>query len=87
MGRTVGSRWATPARPLRTACGVAAAGVYVLTPLPLDWHLTWSLDRLLLHLYPSLLLAAALRVVPPPRAAIASEPGVAPSPAPSPSVS
>src|SRR5262249_6904007 len=35
MGRTVGSRWATPARPLRTACGVAAAGVYVLTRLRL----------------------------------------------------
>ncbi len=77
-------------RPVATALGLIAlayAAVYVLTPQPLDWHLTWSLDRLLLHLYPSLLLAAALRLAPPPGAAAASEPGATPSRAPSPSPS
>jgi len=46
--------------------GLLAAGwllallpLYVLTPLPLDWHLATSLDRLLLQLYPSALAAAA----------------------------
>ena len=33
--------------------------LYVMTPLPLDWHLATSLDRLLLQLYPSALAAAA----------------------------
>ena len=72
--------------PVAAVLGLVAlayAAVYVLTPQPLDWHLTWSLDRLLLHLYPSLLLAAALRVAPPRVVAAPSEPGAAPSPAPS----
>ncbi len=30
-----------------------------MTPLPLDWHLATSLDRLLLQIYPSALAAAA----------------------------
>lgn len=33
--------------------------LYVLTPLPLEWHLGTSLDRLLLQLFPSALAAAA----------------------------
>lgn len=67
---------------------LAYAAVYVLTPQPLDWHLTWSLDRLLVHLYPSLLLAAALRLVPPPARDVAAPAAPSsPSPAPSPSPS
>jgi hypothetical protein len=28
---------------------------YIITPHDLDWHLAFSLDRILLHLYPTLL--------------------------------
>ncbi len=31
-------------------------GVYLITPHPLKWHLTYSLDRLLFHFFPVLLL-------------------------------
>jgi hypothetical protein len=30
--------------------------IYLITPYDLSWHLTWSSDRLLLHLWPSFLL-------------------------------
>jgi len=36
--------------------------VYVITALPLDIHLATSLDRLLMQLWPSLLLVAGLAV-------------------------
>jgi hypothetical protein len=36
--------------------------VYVMTHLPLDYHLPTSLDRLLLHLWPSVLFLAGLAV-------------------------
>lgn len=54
--------------------GLAYAGVYVLTPKPLVWHLSSSLHRLLIHVYPLLVLAAVvwrgrLRWVPRPRGA------------------
>jgi len=54
--------------------GLAYAGVYVLTPKPLAWHLSSSLHRLLIHVYPLLVLAAVvwrgrLRWVPRPRGA------------------
>gem|GEM_PF-2421029 len=42
----------------------AYATVYVLTPHPLGWHISTSLDRLLLHLAPLALLGAVWRWVP-----------------------
>ena len=41
------------------ACLSIVPVVYLLTPLPLAWHLDTSLDRLLLQLYPLALLAVA----------------------------
>ena len=40
--------------------GLGYAGVYVLTPHDLAWHLDSSLHRLLLHVYPSLVLATVV---------------------------
>jgi hypothetical protein len=46
------------------AVALAYVAVYVLTPKGLELHLRTSLERLLMHLYPSLLLLAALRAAP-----------------------
>ena len=35
-------------------------GIYVITPLPLDYHLSSSLDRLLMHVWPCCLLLAGM---------------------------
>ena len=54
--------------PVARSVGLVAlayAGIYLVSPHPLDWQLTWSLDRLLLQLCPALLVALALRVAPP----------------------
>ena len=34
--------------------------VYILTPMDLQWHLDSSLERLLMHFWPSALLLAGL---------------------------
>ena len=44
----------------------AYAAVYVLTPQDLVWHLRHSIDRLHFHIYPTLLVLAALRGLPRP---------------------
>ncbi len=44
---------------LAITCLAVVPVVYLLTPLPLAWHLETSLDRLLLQLYPLGLLAVA----------------------------
>ena len=36
--------------------------VYIITPLDLKWHLATSVDRLLMHLIPLAMLAAAMRL-------------------------
>jgi hypothetical protein len=57
--------------------GLMLAGygtVYLTTPRPLDWHLFTSLDRLLMHLWPTALLAFFL-VVATPAEATARRPG------------
>jgi hypothetical protein len=36
--------------------------IYVITPLSLDYHLPTSLDRLMMHLWPSVLLLAGLAI-------------------------
>lgn len=38
--------------------------IYALTPHDLDWHLSTSFDRLVLHLFPVFTLALGLRVLP-----------------------
>ena len=35
-------------------------GIYLITPYPLEWHLTYSIDRLFMHLYPLALLLILL---------------------------
>jgi hypothetical protein len=41
---------------------VAYFAIYVITPLPLDYHLNSSLDRLLIHVWPACLLLAGMIV-------------------------
>ncbi len=36
--------------------------VYLITPYDLSWHLTWSLDRILLQLWPSILFTYFMSV-------------------------
>lgn len=59
-----------PARPesrflgrLAAAALVCVPVVYLLTPLPLEWHLATSLDRLLLQLYPLAIAAVGAAFV------------------------
>jgi hypothetical protein len=40
---------------------VGYAAVYALTPHDLGWHLRWSVSRLLLHVWPAVCLALAVR--------------------------
>lgn len=64
-------------RPVGRALALVGLGyfaVYVLTPQVLVWHLGTSADRLLMQLYPPVLLLAALRLPVP------SNPPVSPSP-------
>jgi len=42
--------------------GIGYFAVYVISPLSLDYHLSTSLDRLMMHLWPSVLLLAGLAV-------------------------
>ena len=37
-------------------------GIYLITPHPLDWHLRYSADRLLFHLFPLVILVVFLAV-------------------------
>lgn len=67
----LGTRWRALARELVVPAFVLIgyAGVYLVTPYDLAWHLGSSLDRLALHLWPLALLAvgaAAKRVDPEP---------------------
>jgi len=51
-----------------SALGLVLAGyffIYVTTPRDLEWHLTFSLDRLLIQLWPSFVLLFFLSVRPP----------------------
>jgi hypothetical protein len=50
--------------PLLQACGYTL--IYLITPHALSWHLATSMDRLLLHLAPTLLLGALLTCFPTP---------------------
>src|ERR1700754_2832572 len=62
-------------------CGIAIAAivlagyyaVYLTTPMDLRWHLDSSLERLLMHLWPSFLLLLGV--------ALAGEPAAEPDPA------
>jgi hypothetical protein len=44
------------------ACSAAWVTVYVVTPAPQQWHIATSLDRLLLHLFPSVCVWALARL-------------------------
>ncbi len=39
---------------------IAYYAIYLITPLDLDWHISHSIDRLFLHLFPGLILVAFL---------------------------
>ncbi len=52
---------------------IADAGIYLITPEPLGWHLRTSLDRLLLQIMPLFLAAVFIAVRPIAKAGLASE--------------
>lgn len=52
---------------------IADAGIYLITPEPLGWHLETSLDRLLMQIMPLLLAAVFIAVRPTGKAGLASE--------------
>ncbi len=51
------------------------AGIYLITPEPLGWHLRTSLDRLLMQIVPLLLVAVFIAVRPTPEGGAGSAPG------------
>ncbi len=61
--RFLGRRPAGNERPVAAALRLSLAGfavVYLVTPRPLDWHLSTSLARIAMQVYPSLVLLAVL---------------------------
>lgn len=52
---------------------IADAGIYLITPEPLGWHLRTSLDRLLMQIMPLFLAAAFIAVRPTAKAVLANE--------------
>jgi hypothetical protein len=59
LGVKVGRAGRTSLLTLSATLGLIAAGyffIYVTTPRDLEWHLTFSLDRLLIQLWPGLVL-------------------------------
>jgi hypothetical protein len=56
-----GAAWKTAALTIGLVLGGYFA-VYVITPKDLDYHLATSLDRLLMHVWPSVLFLAGLAV-------------------------
>jgi hypothetical protein len=75
---TLGSGAATSVWAL-VLTGLGYFAVYVVTPYDLRWHLMWSLDRLFLQLWPSVLFLVFVTIRAPEAAVSLENPGPEPS--------
>ncbi len=64
--RSMGSRAMRPLLLLLSVQALCYYGVYLVTPLPLGWHVSTTCHRLFLHLWPAALLLGSLAAGPRP---------------------